>query len=488
MKRILLALSLIYCLTASAQSPSKISYQAVVSNLDGSKLVSQALGIQISILEASPSGKVVYSETHQITSDPNGLISLEIGMGTTQHDLSAVDWSNNTYFVKVEIDPDGGSNYSLSITSQLLSVPYAFYADKAGNYDETDPVYSQSIASTITEQQTTSWSNKLEESATASWDKNTEDDFSGDYNDLINTPAIDPDTTNEIQSLTVSITGDTLFLSASNYVIISGISKSNAASPLSNQIDTVAGTVTSNSAQLSAEIIVPSNFAPIDSVGYDISKDENFGTYTRTAIGNTTFNTTVANLEQETTYFIRTFVVTELNSYYSDVAQFTTLIGPLSIGDTHEGGIVFYLDETGQHGLIATPTTTNEQSDAFSSGFSSWGCYGTNITGSDGTAIGTGEQNTLDNINYGCGPSSAADLCYYFPIDGYSDWFLPSKDELLEIHNNISLLTALNLEDQFYWTSSESGDNTAWVVNPVTGVSAEQPKNGNYKIRSIRSF
>ncbi len=123
----------IFSIAIWAQSPNKLSYQAVVRDSDDNLVTDQAVGMQISILQGSASGTAVYTETHTPTANTNGLVSIEIGGGTTANDFSTIDWSTGVYFIKTEIDPDGGTSYSIETTSQLLSVPYAKYADKAGN-------------------------------------------------------------------------------------------------------------------------------------------------------------------------------------------------------------------------------------------------------------------------------------------------------------------------------------------------------------------
>lgn len=118
----------------SAQAPSKMSYQSVVRNTSGELVVNTNIGIKISILQGSAGGSIAYSETHIRTSNTNGLVSLEIGGGTpVSGTFSGINWANGPYFLKTEIDPTGGSNYSITGTSQLLSVPYALYAATAGN-------------------------------------------------------------------------------------------------------------------------------------------------------------------------------------------------------------------------------------------------------------------------------------------------------------------------------------------------------------------
>ena len=103
----------------------------------------------------------------------------------------------------------------------------------------------------------------------------------------------------------------------------------------------------------------------------------------------------------------------------------------LAIGDTYQGGIIFYLDGSGG-GLIAAPSDQATVND-----FPDWGCIGSPILGADGLAVGTGAQNTID-IENGCTSSgTAADICSNLILGGFSDWFLPSIEELETMYLNI---------------------------------------------------
>ena len=135
MKKIyILFLSFLFTATAWSQSPEKMSYQAVIRDSDENLAANQTVGIQISILQGSENGTAVYAETQQPATNDNGLITLEIGTGTVvSGDFASIDWSDGPYFLKTETDPAGGSSYSTSGTCELVSVPFALYAQNAGN-------------------------------------------------------------------------------------------------------------------------------------------------------------------------------------------------------------------------------------------------------------------------------------------------------------------------------------------------------------------
>ena len=117
-----------------AQTPEKMSYQAVVRNSSDQLIANQSVGMQISILQSTATGTAIYVETHNTTSNANGLVSLEIGTGTVINgSFATINWANGPYFIKTETDPTGGTNYTITGTSQLMSVPYALHAKTAEN-------------------------------------------------------------------------------------------------------------------------------------------------------------------------------------------------------------------------------------------------------------------------------------------------------------------------------------------------------------------
>jgi formylglycine-generating enzyme required for sulfatase activity len=132
----LLTLILFHCLalTAFAQSPQKFSYQSVIRNAGNQLVANQSVGIKISILQGSSIGSAVYAETHNPLTNANGLATLEIGGGTVlSGNFANINWANGPYFVKTETDLNGGSNYTITNTTQLLSVPYALYANNTSS-------------------------------------------------------------------------------------------------------------------------------------------------------------------------------------------------------------------------------------------------------------------------------------------------------------------------------------------------------------------
>ncbi|HSH67964.1 MAG TPA: hypothetical protein VLB84_19660, partial [Bacteroidia bacterium] len=135
MKKIVTFLATVFItLTAVAQVPQKMSYQAVIRNSSNALVSNAPVGMQISILQNSATGTAVYVETQVTSTNSNGLVSIEIGSGTpVTGTFSGIDWSMGPYFIKTETDPTGGTSYTISSTNQLLSVPFALYAEKAGN-------------------------------------------------------------------------------------------------------------------------------------------------------------------------------------------------------------------------------------------------------------------------------------------------------------------------------------------------------------------
>ncbi len=170
-------------LNLMAQAPQKMSYQAVIRNSSDALVSNQQISMRVSILKDSENGTSVYSETHTATTNQNGLIAIAIGGGNLlSGDFSKINWESGIYFIKTETDIKGGTNYSVTGTSQMLSVPYALYA------------------------------------------LNSQPGPKGDRGD---TGPVGPKGDTPLINLLVSETGDSLYTKNGNYVIIPGISAKN---------------------------------------------------------------------------------------------------------------------------------------------------------------------------------------------------------------------------------------------------------------------
>ena len=161
------------------------------------------------------------------------------------------------------------------------------------------------------------------------------------------------------------------------------------------------------------------------------------------------------------------------------------------------GGLIFYDKGSYSDGwryLEVAPASTEGTSNV-------WGGYGTTVTGADGTAIGTGAQNTIDIVTqfggqepYASKTDYAAKLCSDLESGGYDDWFLPSKDELDAIWDNLvddgtgSNNGVGGFANVYYWSSSENGSSGAWYQYFFTGFQSSATKDGNLRVRAVRAF
>lgn len=149
------------------------------------------------------------------------------------------------------------------------------------------------------------------------------------------------------------------------------------------------------------------------------------------------------------------------------------------VGDTYKGGKVFYVDNTGLHGLVASATDL--------SAGAPWGCMGSVLSGADGTANGTGNQNTADIIK-GCSEAgTAAKLCNDLVLEGFSDWYLPSKDELNLMYQQKDMIGGF-IKDK-YWSSTEATGVAAWLQDFDGGAQyGTTQKDYGTSVRAIRAF
>jgi Protein of unknown function (DUF1566) len=154
------------------------------------------------------------------------------------------------------------------------------------------------------------------------------------------------------------------------------------------------------------------------------------------------------------------------------------------IGQEYQGGIIFYIDSSDKHGLIAAAI---DQGDSIE-----WGCESLNIIGSDETKVGSGLQNTIAIVNGCTSLNIAARVCYDLVLNGYDDWYLPSKDELYLLYKNKNAVG--NFANDLvapYWSSSQYRGDAAWrqlFGDSEKGEQTIYDKYNKYNVRAIRSF
>lgn len=369
MRKICAIISMVLVTTSLlAQSPEQMSYQAVIRNINNELVANTEIGMKISVLQGSASGVAVYTETQTPTSNTNGLVSIEIGginASVVLGDFTTIDWANGLYFIQTETDPTGGTNYTITGVSQLLSVPYALHAKTA-----------EVFTGNITE--------------------------------------VDGSITNEIQDL--QLVGNIL-------------------------------TITNNGSATEIDLSAYLNNQTVNlSAGNGISIT---GTYPD-------------------------FNISQVNKHY---------IGEL-IGINGEDGIVFWVDSTGEHGLICSIEDIN--------GNVKWSDVSGTIVPDDARSEFNGYENTIAINTQSL--ASAAGLCLAYSTSGTiaGDWYLPAIDELSKIyHAKYELNKSINIktfELGYYWSSTEHSKLYAWYYSMDIGYSNNINKDRFHNVRAIRSF
>lgn len=403
MKKVKYSLIALLCCISTyiiqAQKPNNLSYQAVLRNVNNTLMINIKVGMRISIIKGSEFGPSVYVETQNAKTNMNGLISLQIGAGEFIYgNYRTIDWSEGPYFLKTEIDPFGGTDYTIISVQQILSVPFSMYADHAkfadtiiGDIDENDPIFSKSVAQSITRANISAWNNKVDSTVESdpifmNWNKS--------YRDLSAKPSIG-------DSIRAIANGSETKLSAGQHISISG-----------------SGTLTSP---------------------YSIQANNVFTHY---------------------------------------------------IGEYFEGGIVFhiYRDSVGiEHGLIVSHSDLSMDSQ--------WSSIDT-LIGNNAKSTWNGLSNTQAISNDTTILISAAKACKNLVQANYSDWYLPSIDELyimfshrFDINRRLSQVNGSQLIGlSSYWSSTELDKTDALSFNTITGIIAQDAKSTMKKVRAIRKY
>ena len=213
-------------------------------------------------------------------------------------------------------------------------------------------------------------------------------------------------------------------------------------------------------------------------------------TTTTTTVAPTTTTTTSSTSTTSTTSTSTTSTSTSTTTTTTTVAPTTTTtttIQVYTIGQSALGGKIAYILQPGDPGYSASVQKGLVATTADISTGAIWGCIGLPISGATGTAIGTGNANTVAIIADCETAGIAARLCADLVQGGYSDWYLPSKNELNALYTNKDAIGGFD-EFAFYWSSSQSSSTEAWYQEFFDGAQFTDPKDFEVKVRAIRSF
>jgi hypothetical protein len=512
MKKLLYSLAFV-CLVGNilAQAPQKFSYQAAVRNSSNQLVSNGSVGVKISIVQTSETGSVVYQELFNPNpvTNANGLVTLQVGGGIPLiGTFAGINWANGPYYIKSEFDPTGGTNYTVSGTTQLLSVPYALFAGGSTNNslpvgaNQGDILYwngtSWVVLAVGTERQelticngqlkwapylpsvTTSSPVSSITQSTAIVSGNVTNDGCGSvtrgicYSTSPN-PTIANTVVNSGQG-TGSFQATLSNLTTATTYYVKTFATNGAGTVYGNQ--QVFTTSNFSSAQIVLDTVKLINYndfellivglfnvisnggSPITSIGlcYDTLPNP-------TLLNNYT-NDTIQNFIFGKTYYVRAYATNLSGTSYSNTLTINPLL-PYFIFN----GITTYVQPF--HYYINK----------------NWGPTG-NFTNAN--SLSNGQTNTLQIIAnqgmYNSG-SYAAKYCNDIIQFGFDDWYLPSKDELTQMGLGIVGISDINnINNIYYWSSTEFSNNNAWakILSPNTTITNIVKTTENY-IRCVRN-
>jgi len=414
-----------FMLYAFAQSPDSFNYQMLIRNSEGDILSNEEVDVEISIVHGTATGMIVYTETFNLTTNQNGLISLKVGTGNTNDNFININWEEGVFFLKTTVD-----GIELG-TTQLLSVPYAKYADKAGNTFNGD------------------YNDLTNLPSFSGWDMNINDDFSGDYNDLNNTPDFnlwDKNAYDDFSGIYDDLVNIPTFSGWDKDVLddFSGDYNDLVNTPIS--VDT-------------SRFISIANSTLGDLAYFDGTKWQALNTGSEGQV-----------LSMESALPV-----------WKDVVATSTA---KKIGELYLGGIIFYVSPDGQHGLI-TDLDDTSPGEVYSSG--------NTVTGALSFHDGFSNTDAILLIFPNSNAASICRLKgaeWYLP----SVWEMKllhiaayEINSILENDGDDST-NGLDTTGGVYWTSTEFAANQAYDYSVISGVIIDDNKTSSYRVRAIRAF
>jgi hypothetical protein len=454
-----LVMFLICSYVAFAQTPEKMSYQAIVRDANNTLLVDKLVGIQVSILQNSETGSEVYIETHSVVTNMNGLFALEIGTGVTSYDFSSIDWSNGPYFVKVETDPNGADNYSISGVSQLMSVPFALYAKASGNgitTSQADAIVTNTAKTGITSDQAdaivanTTKTGITTDQSDAIVANTTKTGITSDQSDaIVANTAKTGITSDQSFALYAKASGNGITTSQAD-AIVTNTAKTGITSDQSDAIVANTAKVGYTEALVSANTAVAANTAKVG-----ITSDQSDAIVANTAKTGITTDQTDAIVVNTAKISLPSGgnegdILKIINGEYVWVGETTYQLNTFY---SELGGYVIDINSDGTHGLVVA---MQDQ------GFGNW-------------YDATNKINDPDNHDSDGGK--------------FRDWRLPSKRELILIYQVYLNSNPLDLLSTTYWSSTEFNYLKAWCHVISSNSKYYDSKYGaTFDIRAVRSF
>ena len=471
-----LVMFLICSYVAFAQTPEKMSYQAIVRDANNTLLVDKLVGIQVSILQNSETGSEVYIETHSVVTNMNGLFALEIGTGVTSYDFSSIDWTNGPYFVKVETDPNGADNYSISGVSQLMSVPFALYAKASGNgittsqadaivtntaktgitSDQSDAIVANTAKTGITSDQSdaivanTAKTGITSDQSDAIVTNTAKTGITSDQSDAIVANTAKTGITSDQSDAIVANTAKTGITSDQSDAIVANTAKTGITSDQSDAIVANTAKVGYTEALVSANTAVAANTAKVG-----ITSDQSDAIVANTAKTSITTDQTDAIVVNTAKISLPSGgndgdILKIINGEYVWVGETTYQLNTFY---SELGGYVIDINSDGTHGLVVA---MQDQ------GFANW-------------YDATNKINDPDNHDSDGGK--------------FRDWRLPSKRELILIYQVYLNSNPLDLLSTTYWSSTEFNYLKAWCHVISSNSKYYDSKYGaTFDIRAVRSF